>query len=112
MTDTYRVKSPYVTLRILDQITGSWTLLGFYEGAVLPENVNVEDRDRHVRKGMVEKVKGPEAKQAEQQQVEADKAAEEKLQQAVDADKDAAKAAADEAKNPAPLKAATKTKAD
>jgi hypothetical protein len=103
VTDSYRVTSPYVTLRVLDQNTGSWTTLGFYENAPVPANAHAEDVERLLRKGMIEKVAGPAAKQAEQQRVEEEKAAEERLKQANAEAEAAAKAAADEVK--APLKA-------
>jgi regulator of protease activity HflC (stomatin/prohibitin superfamily) len=103
MTDAYRVTSPYVTLKVLDQITGSWTTLGYYVNALLPTNANAEDVERLLRKGMVEKLGGPAAKQADQQRAEEERAAAEKLKQATEEAEAASKAAADEAK--APLKA-------
>lgn len=51
----YQVTSAYATLRIPDD-RGQEVLIGFYQDAILPANVNREDLERHVRKGMVVKV--------------------------------------------------------
>lgn len=48
----YVVISPYITLRAKDD-TGAEVLSGFHQGAPVPEGVNQEDLDRHLRKGMV-----------------------------------------------------------
>jgi hypothetical protein len=100
VTDAYRVVSPYVTLKILDQNTGSWTTRGFHAGGILPADANVEDVERLHRKGMLEKLARPEAKQVDQQRAEEEKAAEAALKQANDDAQAASKAAADEAKAP------------
>ncbi|WP_433078875.1 hypothetical protein ACQP1P_38590 [Dactylosporangium sp. CA-052675] len=57
----YKVTSPYVTLRVRDDVLGQEVLAGFYAGAPLPSNVNQEDLERHVRKGMVAEEGTPEA---------------------------------------------------
>ncbi|MEV1321962.1 hypothetical protein AB0J14_38440 [Micromonospora arborensis] len=49
---TFRVTAAYITLRV-DNELGQEVLLGFHQGATLPEGVNQEDLDRHVRKNMV-----------------------------------------------------------
>jgi hypothetical protein len=49
----YKVLAPYVTIRVLDDVSGSDVLLGYYAGAPVPPNANREDVERLVRKGMV-----------------------------------------------------------
>ncbi len=56
---SYRVIAPYVTLRVPDVASGKQIYHGFYAGGVLPDNVNQDDVERHLRKGMVEKVETP-----------------------------------------------------
>jgi hypothetical protein len=63
MSTSYKVTAEYVTLRTNNDL-GQEVLLGFYRGATLPESVNEEDLDRHVRKGMVAKEGSPEAEAA------------------------------------------------
>jgi hypothetical protein len=70
---TYRVTAPYVTLKSKSD-QGGEVVLGYYEGALVPETVNLEDLARHIRKGMVEKLEGDEAKAVQEQQAEAKKA--------------------------------------
>lgn len=48
----FKVIAPYITLRVNNEL-GQEVLLGFHQGADLPEGVNQDDLDRHVRKGMV-----------------------------------------------------------
>lgn len=72
---TYRVTAPYITLKSRSD-TGGQVVLGYFEGALVPETVDLEDLARHIRKGMVEKLEGPEASAVEKQQAEADKAQE------------------------------------
>jgi hypothetical protein len=74
MTDTYRVTAPYVVLKSRSD-QGGLVALGYYAGALLPESVDLEDLARHIRKGMVEKLEGAEAKAVDKAQAEADKAA-------------------------------------
>jgi hypothetical protein len=57
----YKVVSPYVTLRVRDEILGQEQLLGFHAGAPVPTKVNQEDLERHLRKGMVAEEGSPEA---------------------------------------------------
>jgi hypothetical protein len=73
--DTYRVCAPYVTLKSRSD-TGGLVVLGYFEGAIVPESVDLDDLARHIRKGMVEKVEGAELKAVKAQQAEADKAEE------------------------------------
>ncbi|TDB84972.1 hypothetical protein E1091_17145 [Micromonospora fluostatini] len=49
---TYKVISAYVTLRVADGL-GQEVLQGFHQGATVPEGVNQDDLDRHVRKNLV-----------------------------------------------------------
>lgn len=49
---SYKVTAAYVTLRV-DNELGQEVLLGFHQGATVPDSVNQEDLERHVRKGMV-----------------------------------------------------------
>lgn len=88
---TYRVTAPYVTLKSKSD-QGGEVVLGYYAGALVPESVDLEDLARHIRKGMVEKLEGPEAKAVEQQQAAAKKAEE---TAAVPEDKDGAEAVRD-----------------
>jgi len=88
---TYRVKSPYVTLKSKDN-TGADVVLGYFEGAIVPATVDLEDLAKHIRKGMVEKVEGDELKSVQEQQAAADKAAE---AAAAPEDKEGAEAVAD-----------------
>lgn len=60
---SYKVTAAYATLRVKNEMDQD-VLLGFYEGAVLPDSVNQEDLERHVRKGMVAKEGTPEAEAA------------------------------------------------
>lgn len=60
MTDKYIVTAPYVTLRVKDQ-TGAEVLLGFYEAAPVPDSVDKDDLERHLRKGMIAKAGTEEA---------------------------------------------------
>ncbi|MCZ7440823.1 hypothetical protein O7598_30850 [Micromonospora sp. WMMC241] len=48
----YKVTAAYVTLRVNNDL-GQDVVLGFHQGAVLPDGVQQEDLERHVRKGMV-----------------------------------------------------------
>lgn len=48
----YRVTAAYVTLRVNNDL-GQEVLLGFHQGATVPDGVNRDDLDRHVRKDMV-----------------------------------------------------------
>lgn len=73
--DTYKVTAPYVTLKSRSD-AGAEVILGYFAGGILPDNVDLEDLARHIRKGMVEKVEGTELKTVRQQQADADKAAE------------------------------------
>lgn len=59
----YRVTAPYATLRVPNEV-GQEILVGFYEGAVLPQGINRDDLDRHIRKGMVAEEGTPEAEVA------------------------------------------------
>jgi hypothetical protein len=93
-------------LRIPDPVSGKWTYLGYYAGAVLPEDVSQEDIERHLRKGMVEKVTGAEAKLATSSAADDEKAKEDTAKLMAEADKAAAKEAAEAAK---PAKAAKAT---
>lgn len=57
---TYIVTAAYVTLRAKDDL-GSEVLKGFYRGAPLPDDVNDDDLQKHIRKGMVAEKGSPEA---------------------------------------------------
>jgi len=56
----YVVSAPYITLRVPDA-TGADIITGFYAGAPVPENVNAEDLERHLRKDMIAKTGSTEA---------------------------------------------------
>jgi hypothetical protein len=55
----YRVTSPYVTVKISAAPGAALTTLGFYQGAILPGNVDLESAELQVLKGMVERVSTP-----------------------------------------------------
>jgi hypothetical protein len=88
---TYRVTAPYVTLKSRSD-RGALVVLGYFEGALVPETVDLDDLARHIRKGMVEKLEGPEAKAVAQQQDAAKKA---EQAAAAPEDKEGAEAVAD-----------------
>lgn len=60
----YVVTAPYITLRVQDDVTGTEVLTGFYAGGVVPDSVNADDLDRHLRKGMVAEQGSKEAERA------------------------------------------------
>lgn len=69
----YRVCAPYITLKS-KALDGSGVVLGYFEGALVPESVDLDDLARHIRKGMVEKLEGPELKVVKAQEADAEKA--------------------------------------
>lgn len=71
----YRVTAPYVTVRLASP-TGGETVLGFYEGGVLPDSAVPESVQILITKGMVEEIEGPEAKAIEKSHAEQKKAEE------------------------------------
>jgi hypothetical protein len=88
---TYQVTAPYVTLRSKDA-TGADVVLGYFEGAIVPDSVDLESLASHIRKGMVAKVEGDELKAVKAQQDTDAKAAE---QAEAPVDKEGAEAVAD-----------------
>jgi hypothetical protein len=48
----YVVTAALINVRVKDDV-GSEVIQGFYAGATLPEGVNEDDLDKHLRKGMV-----------------------------------------------------------
>lgn len=48
----FKVVGAYVTLRVKNEL-GQGVLLGFHQGATVPDSVDSDDLDRHVRKGLV-----------------------------------------------------------
>jgi hypothetical protein len=106
----FRVTAPYVTVRV-DSATGGETVLGFYEGGVLPENANPESVESLLAKEMIEKIDDGEASQIEKSEADQAKAREAVAKKAADeraeAREEAAKKAADErAKTEKPAPAA------
>lgn len=57
------VTAPYVTAKVKD-VAGQPVTLGFYEGSILPADVDPDDLERLERKGMVADVDSPEGKMA------------------------------------------------
>ena len=55
----FRVTAPYVTLKVKD-VTGQPVVQGFYAGAVVPDPVDGDSLQKHLRTGMVEEVSAPE----------------------------------------------------
>lgn len=101
------VTAAYVTLRVRNEL-GQEVLLGFYSGAPVPESVNKDDLDRHIRKGMVAEEGTPQADMASPggQPVEFDSAGMPVAPKPADKSKAEAKRAAAqqgrESKDPAP----------
>jgi len=52
MAGKYVVTAAYITVRVKDDI-GSEVVKGYYRGGVLPDSVNDDDLQRHLRKAMV-----------------------------------------------------------
>jgi len=48
----YRIVGAYVTLRVKNELEQE-VLLGFHQGATVPDGVNQDDLDRHLRKGLI-----------------------------------------------------------
>lgn len=63
MSASFRVVAPYVTLKVRDR-NGSEVVQGFYAGALVPDPVEGDSLDKHVRTGMLEKVSAAEVKKA------------------------------------------------
>lgn len=62
MAGTYRVTAPYVTLKVLDTVSGAAQINGFYAGAIVTESrIDSESLKRHVDRGWVEEVDEPAA---------------------------------------------------
>lgn len=72
MTTMYRVTAPYVTARI-SAAAGGETVLGFYEGGVLPDTAVQESIDALLAKGMIEELDGSEVKAIEKSEADAEK---------------------------------------
>jgi hypothetical protein len=97
-----RVLAAYATVKILDPVSGKWTVAGFYQGAVLPPEADPENVASLVRREYAEWLDSDEASAVDKAETEADKAAEDAAKQqmdeaeaaAVKADEDAEKAAA------------------
>lgn len=53
-----KVVAPYVTLKVKD-VAGSDVVQGFYAGAVVPDPVDGDSLQKHLRTGMVEAVDAP-----------------------------------------------------
>ena len=49
-----RVVVAYATVKLLDPTTGKWTVHGFYQGAVFPENADPENVATLVRREYAE----------------------------------------------------------
>lgn len=60
---TYRVVAPYVTLPILDSVSGKAQVHGYYAGAIVDDPVDGDILKRHVKSGLVEKVTAAQAKE-------------------------------------------------
>jgi hypothetical protein len=57
MGATYRVTAPYITLKIMDPVAGTPTMLGFYEDArVAGDRVEAQSLQRHLDRGWIEPV--------------------------------------------------------
>ena len=69
-----RVTVAYATVKLLDPATGKWTVHGFYQGAVLPENADPENVAGLVRREYAEWVDSGEAKAVDKAETEADAA--------------------------------------
>lgn len=52
----FRVLASYVTAKVPQQPSGLMQVLGFYKDALIPGDVDAEDRDRLLAKGMIEEI--------------------------------------------------------
>jgi hypothetical protein len=68
MSASYKVLAPYVTLKVKD-VVGSDVVQGFYADAVVPDPVDNDNFQKHVRNGWIEKVEGDSAPEPEQPEV-------------------------------------------
>lgn len=49
----YRVIAPYVTLKTSRTLTGSAAILGFHEGATVPDDVSADSIAHHLARGLI-----------------------------------------------------------
>jgi hypothetical protein len=61
----YRVKAPFVYLKVKDPVTGTFSVQGLYEGAVV-DDVEEENLKHHLDLNMVEEVGGRAPKRTEE----------------------------------------------
>jgi hypothetical protein len=91
-----RVVVAYATAKILDPISGKWTVHGFHQGAVFPPEADPENVANLVRREYAEWLDADEAKVLDKQETEAEKAEAAAAKQALDeADAGAKQAQAD-----------------
>ena len=69
-----RVTAPYATVKVNNPVTGKWTVLGFYQGAVLPIEADAENVASLVRREYAEWLDSGEVKAVEKQETAEEKA--------------------------------------
>jgi hypothetical protein len=93
-----RILAAYATVKINDPISGKPTVAGFYEGAVLPPEADLENVASLVQRDYAEWLDSDEAKAVDTAEAEAEKAQDDAAKQRADeADAALAKAEADRA---------------
>lgn len=66
MATAYRVTSPYVVLKVMDPMSGSPMMNGFYRDAIVTDDrIAEESLRRHLDRGWLEKVAAPAAPETE-----------------------------------------------
>lgn len=53
------VTAPYVILKVRDQMSGGWTMRGYFAGAPVPADIDPDNLRHHVEGGMVKAVDEP-----------------------------------------------------
>ena len=105
MAQAYRVCAPYVTVRV-KTAQGGETVLGFYEGGILPESALEDNVEALLAKGLIEETDAP----TPEAQAEVDAKAEEKATKAAEKNAADAKAAEEKKADEAAKKAAAAEK--
>lgn len=87
-----RVLAAYATVKLLDPISGKWTVAGYYQGAILPDHADPENVASLVRREYAEWLDSGETKSVTKQEAEAGKVDEEVAKQRMEEAEAAAKA--------------------
>lgn len=60
----YVVTVPYVVLKVLDPMSGAWTMRGFYKDMLVPDGVDADNLKHHIDGDMVKPMAEPEEPKA------------------------------------------------